>query len=113
VNEIAFLLIWPALIVVCAIRASAAHRRFYWTLAGLLAFAPAAAGMLISQQLPTGAQIVTWVLVIVLPIGTAFFVARNEIMDGRIRATIATAVCYYLVLLLGFSMGVESGALVP
>jgi hypothetical protein len=113
VNEVIFLIVWPASIVGCACWATTARRRSYWILAAVLALVPPVVGLLVSGRLPTVGDIAAWVLVVVFAISAAFFVAQAEIVDGAFRAAVASAIMYYGALLLGFSVGVELGVLVP
>lgn len=71
----------------------------YWSLAGLIALGWGTVALAVSIDELTRADLVNWILLCVLPITAAFFVARfRDVRDRKPVATCAAFLSYLLAL---------------
>jgi hypothetical protein len=107
-----FLVALPGAIASMAAWMNAVRASIYWSLAGLIALGWGLVSLAVISGKLTSADVVNWVLLCVLPITAAFFVARSQMLrNRRVVATCVAFVTYLIAVLVGINIGMIVGVL--
>ena len=102
----------PGAIASIAAWMNGARASMYWSLAGLIALGWGMVTFAVISGQLTGADLANWVLLCVLPITAAFFIARSHrLRDRRLVAACVAFVSYLVALLVGINIGMVVGVL--
>jgi hypothetical protein len=111
-SALVFLVALPSAIASIAAWMNGVRASMYWSLAGLIALGWGMVALAVISGRFTSADLVNWVLLCVLPITAAFFVARSQrLRDRRLVATCVAFVSYLIALLVGINIGTVVGVL--
>ena len=111
-SELVFVVALPSAIASIAAWMNGLRTWMYWSLAGLIALGWGIVAFSVMSGRLTSADLVNWVLLCVLPITAAFFVARSQrLRDRRLVATCVAFVSYLIALLVGINVGMVVGVL--
>ncbi len=107
-----FLVALPGAIASIAAWMNDARASMYWSLAGVIALGWGMVALAVISGGLTRAGLANWVLLCVLPITAAFFVARPQrLRDRRLVAACVAFVSYLVALLVGINIGMVVGVL--